>query len=144
MLDLEGYTSQKTHGWEERLIGFIGSCSRSSFRPGQLDCALFFAHGMAAVTNLDLTIGYLGEYRTLADGYRLLKTNGYEDHIDYFCHHFPTLPSPLYATRGDGAVVEDENGHPAMGIVQGEFIYVMGMHGVGLVPLTAATKAVRV
>jgi len=52
------------------------------------------------------------------------------------------MPS-AYARTGDGAVVATEDG-PALGLVQGEMIYVLGPRGLSLVPRSRATRAFRV
>lgn len=138
---LEGYVSQKTSGWQSRLVTFLSGAATSPFRPGKLDCALFFAQGVLAETGIDIAQPFTGNYRKVSDGLEILHGMGFEDHADYVSHIFPEYPSALWGKRGDGAVVPDMNGEPALGIIQGEQIYLMGLHGIGLVPLTAATRA---
>lgn len=136
----EGYVTQKTQGWQKRLIAYLSECSRSSFRPGKLDCALFFARGVQAETGVDIYSDW-PEYRTLKEGLQNMQARGFKDHTEYVASLFPEWESPLMGQVGDGAVVEDMNGSPALGIIQGANIYVMGLRGVGLVPLTAAKRA---
>lgn len=141
---LEGYVSQKTRGWEKRLITYLSECSRTPFRPGSLDCALFFARGVQAETGVDISAEYFGQYRSIREGYAQLRAKGFTDHVNWVEMHYPEWDSPLMGQRGDGAVVEDMNGAPALGIIQGASIYVMGLHGIGLVPLTAAKRAFHI
>lgn len=139
---LEGYISLKVDGWQNLLIEYLSECARSSFRPGKLDCGLFFAEGLKIMTGGDLDIGepFRGNYRTIEGGLEIARGLGYSDHATYAESFFPSHPSVLWASLGDGAVLEDAEGVPVLGIVQGENIYVMGLQGMGLVPLTAAKR----
>lgn len=134
----------KQPGWENRLIKYISECSQASFRPGELDCAMFAGGAIEVMTGESCTVAFNGRYRTLEDGYKLLKADGHDDHVAYAASLFEAHESPIMAQRGDLAVVLDGEGHPALGIVQGEHIYLMGLAGVGLAPLTAAVKAFKV
>ncbi len=134
----------KLAGWENRLTAYLRECSDKSFRPGALDCGLFFAGGYQAMTGIDIAKPFRGKYRTIKKAMDIAKSIGFADHVEYTASLLEELPSPLLAQRGDGAVVTDMDGNPALGIVQGEGIYVMGLTGIGISPLTAATRAFRV
>jgi len=67
---------------------------------------------------------------------------GFADHVALAAALLPEMPS-AYARTGDGAVVATEDG-PALGLVQGEMIYVLGPRGLSLVPRSRATRAFRV
>lgn len=137
---MEGYVSQKTKGWQKRLIAYLSECAKSPFRPGKLDCALFFARGVQAETGVDIYSGW-PEYKTLKEGLSNMQARGFKDHAEYVASLYPEWESPLMGQQGDCAVVEDMNGSPALGIIQGANIYVMGLKGIGLVPLTYAKRA---
>lgn len=134
----------KKAGWEGRLIKYLSECAATSFRPGRLDCALFAGGAIKAMTEFDPTVGMRGKYSTIETAMKKLNKMGYADHVEYAASMFEDHPAPLFAQRGDLAVVEDMNGFPALGIVQGEFIYVMELNGIGLRPLTDATRAFKI
>lgn len=128
--------------WEPRLVAFVLGRMQAQFAYGVDDCALFAAGAVQAMTGVDLARGFRG-YRTLASGRRRLAERGFADHVALAAAHFEEVP-PAFAHRGDVAVVEGDGGH-ALGIVQGEVVYVLQpVGGVGLVPITSALRAFRV
>ena len=127
--------------WQGRLTDYVVPLMGAEFSFGQLDCALFAAGAVKAMTGKDLAWGFRS-YRTLKGGLKKLKAAGYDDHIALAADKLPEIP-PSFAQVGDVAVVETDEG-PALGVVQGETIYVMRLDGLGLVPLTTATRAFRV
>lgn len=129
----------KLPGWEGRLTAYLEGIARSPFKPGQLDCALFFDGAVEAMTGKSHAKGMRGKYRTLERGKAMLRKDGFADHIEYAASILETLPSVLFAQRGDGAVVGE-----ALGVVQGDRIYVMRLDGLAIVPLDQASKAFRV
>lgn len=139
---LENYVSRKVNGWQGLLIEYLSKCAQASFRPGKLDCGLFFAEGLKVMTggSLDIAEPFRGNYRTIEEGLEIARNLGYSDHATYAESFFPSYPSVLWAAHGDGAVLEDARGVPVLGIVQGANIYVMGLQGIGLVPLTSAKR----
>jgi hypothetical protein len=134
----------KTPGWEGRLIEALRTIAATPFDPGSLDCGLAFGTLVEAMTGTDPAAPLRGRYKTLAGASRRLKKMGFDDHIEYVASLYEELPSPLYAQRGDGAAVRDDDGFPALGIVQGENIYVMRPDGMGVVKLTEAYRAFRI
>lgn len=136
--------TRKTQGWENRLIEYLNVAARTGFRPGTFDCAMFFAGAVEAMTGIDFAEQYRGKYKTIDGGLDMLNDRGYLDHLTYVETLFEEWPSPIYAQRGDGAAILDERGHPALGIVQGEKIYAMGLTGLGLRPLSDAVKAFKI
>lgn len=133
--------TKKSEGWEGRLIEYIAGCASQPFRPGKMDCGLFFMGGMEAMTGEDISGPFRGKYRTIAAAMEIAQGLGFADHVEYTASFLDELSSPLLAQRGDCAVVEDENGNQALGIVQGEYIYLLGLTGLGLAPLTDAVRA---
>lgn len=132
----------KTLGWETRLIEYLSKCSTSSFEPGKLDCAMFCAGAIEAMTGENPGKGF--NYKRLATGYKQLGDRGFVDHVEYVASIFEELPSVLMAQRGDMVAIPGDDDHPVLGIVQGEQVYVMGLNGLGLVPLDLAVRAFRV
>jgi len=128
-------------GWQIALSAYISECKRSSFEPGKLDCALFAAGAVKAMTGKDLAKGYRG-YKSLHGGFRKLREKGFADHIELAAAHLEEC-GPAFARAGDLAVVDGDDGE-AIGIVQGRFVYVMTPGGVGLVSRSKIKKAFRV
>lgn len=128
--------------WKKRLTEYIEAVNRASFRPGKHDCALFAAWGVRAMTGVDPAEAYAGKYKTLEEGMDLLAEDGFKDHIALAASLFPEIP-PFTAQPGDIAVVEGDY-DLSLGIVQGPYIYVLGLGGLGSVPLTEAKRAFRV
>jgi len=128
--------------WEVRLVEYVVPLMGADFQFGRLDCALFASGAVQAMTGADLARGYRG-YRSMATGLRKLREAGHEDHIALAASLLEEVPVAM-AHRGDIAVVEGDEG-PALGVVQGEMIYVLRPSGgVGLVFLTDALRAFRV
>lgn len=127
--------------WRSRLTDYLIGQLRAPFDYGRNDCALFTAGAVLAMTGTDLARGWRG-YRTLAEGRRRLKARGFDDHVALAASALPEIAT-AFAAEGDVAVVV-EDGEPALGIVQGEGIYILTPAGLGLVPLLRAERAFRV
>ena len=128
--------TQKTEGWQERLAAYLSGCAQRPFAYGEHDCALFSAGAVRAMTGLDLAEGWRGRYSTLRGGLRVLRAQGYADQVALAAAHFPETRSPR---PGDLAVIETVNG-PALGVVQGALVYVLGEDRLALVPLRTAIR----
>lgn len=134
--------------WQGRLIAYLEETARQPFRPGTLDCALFAAGAVRAMTGTDPAAAWRGRYTSVKAGLKALRAAGFADHIAVVSASFAEIP-PAFAAPGDLAQVTDLDGLPALGVVQGELIYVLRPGdtrngGVGLVPLTLARRAWRV
>jgi hypothetical protein len=128
--------------WRQHLVAYLADAARRPFAQGTHDCALFLAGGVLAMTGQDYAARYRGRYTTTRGGLRILRKDGFETHVALAAHYLPDLPVAL-AREGDAAVVPTGDG-PALGIVQGEGIYVLGPGGMGVVPLTTAFRAFEV
>lgn len=128
--------------WRARLIAYLATAQAAPFRPGQHDCALFAANAVAAMTGIDLADSWRGRYRTIRGGLRVLKSEGYADHIALAAALLQACPVAL-AQAGDVAAVPVPEGL-ALGIVQGSRIYVLRPEGLATVDLLTAMQAWRV
>lgn len=128
--------------WKLRLMQYLGEAARTPFQPGQHDCALFAAGAVEAMTGIDYARPFKGRYTTLKGGVRMLREAGFADHIALAAAWFPEI-APAFAAPGDLAVIETPDG-PAMGVVQGEGVYVLTVDRLGIVPMPGATRAFRV
>lgn len=135
--------SKKITGWESKLVAYIREHGNQPFRPGKLDCGLFFGGAVQAMTGENINKPFKGKYRTIEAAIKVANELGFENHVEYVASLYPEIP-PLMAQRGDGAVLRDVEGLPALGVVQGASIYVMTLHGLSMVPLTEAIRAFRI
>lgn len=121
--------------WEARLSTYIGAVAREGFAYGRHDCALFAAGGVLALTGADPAASWRGRYSTELGGLRHLRRAGFADHIAHAESLFPAIAA-TGILPGDLAIVDEGLG--ALGIVQGEMIYVLRENGLGLVASGAA------
>lgn len=128
--------------WQPRLITYLAEAGKRPFEDGVNDCALWLAGGVLAMTGTDYAAPYRGRYSTIRGGLRILRRDGFRDHIALAEHHLARKPVS-FARPGDGAVVP-VRGEMALGIVQGTRIYVLNQAGLALVPLTSAVAALEV
>lgn len=134
--------SARLPDWRPRLIDYLHDCVRRPFAHGEHDCALFLAGGVQAMTGVDYAAPYRGRYTSLAEGLRLLRQDGFEDHAALARSALVSKPISM-AFEGDGAIVMEAR-VPALGIVQGAGIYVLHESGLALVPLTRGVAALEV
>lgn len=135
--------------WKPRLVAFLQRQAELR-RPGdELDCALFAAAAVNAMTGVDLAMPWRG-YGSIEEGMEALRAAGFTDHVALAASLLEEIrtgdgePWPAAAQPGDVAVVPVEGGR-SLGIVQGQAIYVVGRGGrLSAVPLTRATRAFRV
>lgn len=128
--------------WKLQLIQFMGDAARTPFQPGVHDCALFAAGAVLAMTDVDFAADFRGKYSSIKGGLKRLQKAGYADHVALAAALFTEI-APAFAAPGDLAVVPDVQGE-ALGIVQGQGIYVLTTDRLGMVSLLAATRAFRV
>lgn len=128
--------------WQVRLVAYLSQASGKAFQEGLHDCALFGAGAVLTMTGMDYAAPYRGRYSTTRGGLRILKREGFADHIALAAHHLSDK-GKARANPGDLAVVAGIGG-PALGVVQGEAIYVLQPDRMALVPLIAAQRVFEV
>lgn len=128
--------------WRTRLVAYLAESVRKPFQEGEHDCALFLAGGVHAMTGVDYAAPYRGRYTTTRGGLRVLRKDGFRDHVALAAHHLAEKPV-AFAREGDAAVVPVEP-FGALGIVQGEGVYVLTEHRLAVLPLTSALRAFEV
>lgn len=129
--------------WRLALMRFLDDAARMPMAFGTHDCALFAAEAVRIMTGTDLAARYRGRYSDLREGLRLLKADGFADHVALARAKLPAIPV-ADAMPGDLAVIAADP-LPALGVVQGAAVYVLAVQGgLGLVPLTEAVEAFRV
>ncbi len=95
--------------WEERLSAWLSECAGASFEWGKLDCLMFAAGAIKAVTGHDPAKGHRGEYNSLASSVRYLKKLGADSPWEYLDNTFPSTPK-AFARRGDLVLAEGNVG----------------------------------
>jgi len=133
---------RRTHDWRGRLTAFLAAKARAPFVYGEHDCALFAAGAVEAMTGVDPAAEWRGRYTTWRGGLRVLRAAGHADHVAAVAALLTEVP-PAFAAAGDLAVVVGEGG-PALGVVQGELIYVLRPEGLALVPFETASRAFEI
>lgn len=132
----------RAQDWQARLVAYLHGAAREPFAFGRHDCALFSAGAVEAMTGADMARDWRGRYSTMRGGLRALRKAGYADHVALAASMFEDV-APSLAQPGDLAVVPTDDG-PALGVVQGEAVYVLGPQGLGLVSILRAERAFRV
>lgn len=129
--------------WYARLAAYVAQVEAQPFVPGRFDCALFAAGAVEAMTGVDLAAHWRGRYRSVRGGVRVLRAEGYADHVALAAAHFEAIP-PAMAGIGDLGVVPSDTGH-AMGVVLGSTVAVLRPEGgLGRVALSQLMGAFRV
>ena len=93
------------------------------------------------MTGDDPARGWRG-YRSLESGRQALAKRGYSDQVALAASLLPEI-APAMAQAGDVAVVAGDDG-PALGIVQGEMVFVLRREGLAILPRLAIEKAFKV
>lgn len=132
----------RVRGWRNRLAAHVAAAAREGYRPGAVDCALFAAGAVDAITGSDHRAAWKGRYRSLSSGRRLVRAAGHADLVALVASSLSEVPV-AYARPGDLAALAGADG-PALGVVQGEGIYVLTPGGLATVPLLTALRAFRV
>lgn len=111
--------------WEERLAVYLDRVAEEPFRWGLLDCALFAASCVNAMTGIDPASAYRSQYDTAAGAARALREHGAGTLLRTIRATFPNEVSPHFAQRGD-VVMKDAT---STGICVGRFSYFVGQEG---------------
>lgn len=123
--------------WEPRLNAYLAEHRKDEFRYGVMDCSLFAAGAVEAMTGEDPAAEYRGKYKSLAGSVRALKRKSLAEVMDA---KFEQVP-PAFAMRGD-VVMKDGS----LGICIGREALFVGEEGgaAGLVRLSGWESAWRV
>ena len=130
--------------WKPRLIAYLAAKAPLVIEPGVHDCALFPAGAVEAMTGVDLAAPYRGRYTTFAGGRRVLRRDGYADHMALIAAHLPEAHVST-ALTGDIAILPTEDG-PAVGVVgDGGVAYVLAPSGgLALCPMAPVQRLFKV
>lgn len=132
---------QRRPDWQRRLDLYLAEVRGTQFSYGTLDCALFTAGAVLAMTGEDPAASFRG-YRTAAGGQRVLRRRGLWRASDLADRFLPPIP-PQSAAAGDVGEIATPDG-PALCIVQGPHLYVMMAGGLALLSRDRLCRAWRV
>jgi hypothetical protein len=118
------------------------------FTWGENDCALFVADGILAMTGIDIAADFRGRYSNEEDAFatvRMITGGSTLEDAAAWCamrHGLDEWPGPLFAQRGDMAIVENE-GRLISGLVHlsGRHVVTVGESGLRRFPITAIVRA---
>lgn len=121
--------------WEERFNRFLSQRLDAKHEEGEIDCALFAAEDIEALTGVDLGKHFRGKYSGKVGSARKLKELGVKDVRGLADALLPKVPVAM-AQRGDIALVKGGNlavvfGEVALGV--GEDV-VTGKQGLVRIP----------
>lgn len=132
--------------WRAR---FDAECDRlrlSPFAWGSHDCGPGLAGNLTmAITGVDVAADYRGRYTTRTGALRVLRSGGYETVGDLVASMLPEHEHHSMARIGDVVAIPTESafGH-ALGVVNGERVFVLTENGFGTVDRCEAVRAFRV
>ena len=102
---------------------------------------------IGTIALLDPAAAWRGRYTTEIGGLRHLRRAGFRDHIAHAESLFSVIPANS-ALPGDLGIVENPDGpdrlRTALGIVQGERLYVLRPEGLALLPVNFAVRILGV
>jgi hypothetical protein len=131
--------------WRRRLHEAIEARRRVpfSFAAG-VDCALFVADCLQAITGEDPAADFRGRYSSDIGAMRVIRNAGFANLADLVSSRLDEI-APVRAQVGDVAFIPDESPFGgALGIVIGEQVACLHVDGIGSVPRTLMTRAFRV
>lgn len=135
----------KTLTWETDLIAYLRSVSKTPFSWEKHNCFTFTNNAIEAMTGRNFMREFIGDCVDVCTDEKTageyLKSKGYKSHIHFFEKHFDARPSTLSMFRGDVAAARDLNGRAALGICQGDKLYMAGENGVSTISANFAKKA---
>ena len=131
--------------WPSRLHEFLEGAARTGFVWGEMDCLLFVAGAIQAMTGEDLAAGIRGRYTTEIGSKRVLSSDlGGSLESALTMKLGAPVPVP-FAGRGDVVLVEVD-GVEAAGVIDlsGERVAVLSLDGMESVPIGAVRLAWKV
>lgn len=133
--------------WRARFEAACDAMKTEPFSWGDNDCAAGLASRMvAAITGVDCAAAYRGHYASPEAGLKLMRGAGFANLGDMVASFLPEYPEgPCRAKIGDLVAIPTDSAFGfALGIVNGERVFVLTEHGHGTVDLLDATRAFKV
>lgn len=136
---------KKRKDWRPRLRAFLAKHADTpfSYDPAEgMDCGAFAGGAVSAMAGVNPHKQVAGQYTTREGAMQALQALGHADHVAFLASVLDEV-DPMFATLGDIAVVEGDDGL-ALGVVLGPQIEVRSHTGRMTVPVTDAVRAFRV
>lgn len=133
--------------WIADYNAFVDKIRRTGFTWDEIDCGPRFVGGLCeALTGVNPAAHLIGRYHDEASAVKLMHELGFSNLADATASFLPEYDNAAMAQMGDIAAVVDESspfGY-ALGIVNGERIFVLGKKGVGVVNRRHMQRAFKV
>ncbi len=131
--------------WRARFVAEVDRLKHTPFAWGEHDCGAGLAGNLVlAITGVDCAAQWRGTYASAAEGLTLMKRAGFGNLADMVAMMLPEI-HPSEARIGDIAAIEiDTPFGYALGVVNGERVFVLREDGMGTVDLLDAKRAFRV
>ncbi len=137
-------TLERRRDWRTRLNAYLAEIKATRITWGKHDCAVgLAAHAIEEMTGVDLAARWRGRYDSAASALRMIREDGFDDLAQLCRSLLPAVPACM-GQIGDIALVPDETGIGALGVVIGDRIIVLTETGIGTVDLLSASVVFRV
>jgi hypothetical protein len=134
---------ERLKDWRQRLDDYLDGIGRRPFQWGDLDCALFVADAVHAMTGVDFAGEFRGRYSDQDGAKAAVLAAGFADYAELVAAKLPE--GKLGEGRiGDIAVVETPDFGPCLAIIGGAHLTCMTLRGKGSLPLTKASRIFKV
>lgn len=133
-------------GWRSRLEAAIDGIMRAPFDwSRQHDCGVgLCGRAVEAVTGVDVAAPWRGRYRSRAGALAVMHADGFDNLGDLVASILPEI-HPSQAKIGDVAAFATETPFGfALGVVNGERVFVLREEGIATMGLLEAARAFRV
>lgn len=136
---------KRRQDWRQCYSTLIGAIRRKPFAYGEHDCAMGLSAAMVeALTGIDVAKRWRGRYASRTGALRVMRNDGFANVADMVATVLPEI-HPARARIGDIAAIPDDGPFGfALGVVNGERIFVIRAEGLGTVDLLTATRAFSV
>jgi hypothetical protein len=137
----------RSSSWQSSLSQYLVACARQPFRYGVMDCGLFIAGAISAMTGLDVAAPLRGTYTNRREAFAAIKAlcgkPTMEAIAEYLAnaHGIPEVPV-LCAQRGDPVLLRHGR-TSSLGVIamHGTEILTPCKDGLFRLPLSHATRA---
>ncbi|WP_114393511.1 DUF6950 family protein [Oleisolibacter albus] len=132
--------------WPERLDRVVEAARHSTFAWGRVDCCLFAADAVVAVTGVDPAAPWRGTYADAGTATRLLaRMGGLSAMAARVARHhgWPAVP-PAFLGRGDVALVRLDDGRHALAVCLGAALVLPAQRGLAALDRTRALSGWRI
>lgn len=141
-----GHVMTRRAGWIGAYADLIDETRAEPFAWGRNDCAVgLCARVVEVLTGVNPASRFAGQFDDAASAYRIMRAEGFEDLADLVASILPEYDHPSEAQIGDlVAVANDTPFRHALGVCNGERIFVLTETGLGTLDRRQAVRAFKV